>query len=129
MSNINIIIRKGTLMKYAVYLVMLSFLAVVSTANAQPRFSAKDRLERLKERLSLTQEQTVKVEKILLKQEDEMKKLRSSDNVDRSEFRKIMDNTNQEIEKVLDKKQKSEFKKMLDERRQRRQENPPRSID
>ena len=115
-------------MKYAVYLIILSFI-LISTANAQPRFSAKDRLERLKERLSLTQEQSAKVEKILLKQEDEMKKLRSSDNFDRTEFRKIMDNSNQEIEKVLDKKQKLEFKKMLDERRQRRQENSSRSVE
>jgi septal ring factor EnvC (AmiA/AmiB activator) len=115
-------------MKCAVYLIILSVI-LISTANAQPRFSAKDRLEILKERLSLTQEQSAKVEKILLKQEDEMKKLRSSDNFDRTEFRKVMDNSNQEIEKVLDKKQKLEFKKMLDERRQRRQENSSRSVE
>lgn len=116
-------------MKNIGVLISLSLLIFAAAVNAQPRFSGKDRLERLKERLSLTQEQSAKVEKILLKQEEDMKKLRSSDNFDRTEFRKVMDNSNQEIEKVLDKKQKLEFKKILDERRQRRQENSSRSVE
>lgn len=93
---------------------MLSLVAV-----AQPRFTPEQRLKMLKERLNLTEEQSKKVEDILVKSDKEMQKLRSSENRDRSQFRAQMDKTNQEIEKVLDEKQKAEYKKMLEERRQR----------
>ncbi len=101
----------------------LSFIILIAAANAQPRYTPNDRLERLKERLSLTKEQSKKVEKILVKADEEMKKLRDSKNPDRAAFREIMDGSNKEIQKVLTEKQKLEFNKMLEERRKRRQEN------
>jgi len=110
-------------MKNVVFLISLSFIILIAAVNAQPRFTPKDRLERLKERLSLTKEQSKKAEKILVKADEEMKKLRASENPDRAAFRKIMDSSNKEIEKVLTEKQKLEFNKMLEERRKRRQES------
>ena len=116
-------------MKNSVFLISLSFFILIAAANAQPRFTPQDRLERLKERLSLTKEQSKKVEKILIKADDEMKKLRASENPDRAAFRKITDSSNKEIEKVLTEKQKPEFNKMLEERRKRRQENQSQSTN
>lgn len=116
-------------MNKSALIITLMFLALVFTANAQPRFSPQDRLERLTERLNLTNDQVLKVEKILAKADKEIQTLRSSEKMDRSEFRKIMDKTNQEIEKVLNDKQKSEFKKMLEERRKPREEKSSRSVN
>ncbi|HCY74721.1 MAG TPA: hypothetical protein DHV28_02280 [Ignavibacteriales bacterium] len=106
-------------MKNLIVLLSLSFFLLSLVAIAQPRFTPQERLKMLKERLNLTEEQSKNVEKILIKSDEDMQKLRSTDNRDRSQFRAQMDKTNQEIEKVLDEKQKSEYKKMMEERRQR----------
>jgi len=116
-------------MKNRVFLISLSFFILIATVNAQPRFTPQDRLERLKEKLSLTKEQSIKVEKILVKSDEEMNKLRASENPDRAAFRKIMDSSNKEIEKLLNEKQKLEFNKLLEERRNRRQENQSQSTN
>jgi hypothetical protein len=83
----------------------------------------QERLKILNEKLTLTKEQAAKVEKILVKNDEQIQKLRASENPDRSEFRKIMEDSNQEILKVLDDKQKVEYNKMLDERRKQHQQN------
>jgi hypothetical protein len=106
-------------MKNLIILFSLSLFVLSLVAVAQPRFTPQERLKMLKERLNLTQEQSKKVEDILINSDKEMQKLRSGENRDRSQFRAQMDKTNQEIEKVLDEKQKVEYKKMLEERRQR----------
>ncbi len=106
-------------MKNLILLFSLSLFMLSMVAIAQPRFTPQERLKMLKERLNLTQEQSKKVEDILINSDKEMQKLRSSENRDRSQFRVQMDKTNQEIEKVLDEKQKAEYKKMLEERRKR----------
>jgi len=110
-------------MKNLIVLLSLSFFLLSLVAIAQPRFTPQERLKMLKERLNLTEEQSKKVEDILIKSDKELQKLRSSDNRDRSQFRAQMDKTNQEIEKVLDEKQKAEYKKMMEERRQRPMQN------
>lgn len=110
-------------MKNLIVLLSLSFFLLSLVAIAQPRFTPQERLKMLKERLNLTEEQSKKVEDILVKSDKEIKKLRSSDNRDRTQFRDLMDKTNQEIEKVLDEKQKAEYKKMMEERRQRPMQN------
>jgi Spy/CpxP family protein refolding chaperone len=110
-------------MKNLVVILSLAIFAFSFTALAQPRFTPQDRLKMLKEKLNLTEEQSVKVEKILVKSSEDLKKLRDSENPDRASFRKIMDDSNQEILKVLNDKQKEEFNKMLEERRNRRQQN------
>ncbi|MBE0538708.1 MAG: hypothetical protein IH620_03265 [Ignavibacterium sp.] len=110
-------------MKNLIVLSSLSFFLLSLVAIAQPRFTPQERLKMLKERLNLTEEQSQKVEEILIKSDEDMQKLRSTDKRDRLQFRAQMDKTNQEIEKVLDEKQKSEYKKMMEERRQRPMQN------
>ncbi|HEX7356912.1 MAG TPA: hypothetical protein VF270_04290 [Ignavibacteriaceae bacterium] len=104
-------------MKNLILLFSLSIFLFSITATAQPRITPQERLKVLKERLNLIEDQSQTIEKILIKSDEEMKKLRSSDNSDREQFREQMEKTNKEIEKVLDEKQKEEFKKILDERR------------
>jgi Spy/CpxP family protein refolding chaperone len=98
---------------------LAAFLIISVSINAQPRITPKERLKMLNERLNLTEEQSVKIEKILKTSDEEIQKLRESEKPDRTEFRKIMDHTNQEIMTVLNEKQKTEYNKMLEERRNR----------
>lgn len=98
-------------------------LIVFVTLNAQPRFTPRERLKMMNERLNLNEEQSSKIEKILNTADEEIQKHRESDNPDRTEFRKIMDHTNREILTVLNEKQKTEYNKMLEERRNRWRRN------
>jgi Spy/CpxP family protein refolding chaperone len=107
-------------MKNLILLFSLSIFLFSITTTAQPRITPQERLKVLKERLNLIEDQSQTIEKILIKSDEEIKKLRSSDNSDREQFREQMEKTNNEIEKVLDEKQKEEFKKILDERKNHR---------
>lgn len=100
------------------------FMLTLSTF-AQPRLSPQERVKALTERLSLTKDQAAQIEKILIQSQDEMKKMNSDGQADRSEFRKKMNETQDQIEKLLDDKQKVEFKKMQDERRKGMQGQKP----
>ena len=100
------------------------FMLTLSTFS-QPRLSPQERVKALTERLSLTKDQATQIEKILVQSQDQMKKMNSDGKTDRSEFRKKMDDTQAQIEKLLDDKQKVEFKKMQDERRKERQDRKP----
>ena len=106
-------------MKKIVVMSSLILILVSLSVFAQQRFTPQERVKMLKERLNLSDEQSIKVEKILLKSNEDLKKLRGSNNQDRSEFIKIRENSDQEILKVLNDKQKIEFKKMLEERKNR----------
>jgi hypothetical protein len=100
------------------------FMFTLSTFS-QPRLSPQERVKALTERLSLTKDQATQIEKILVLSQDQMKKMSSDGKTDRSEFRKKMDDTQAQIEKLLDAKQKVEFKKMQDERRKGMQNKKP----
>jgi biopolymer transport protein ExbB/TolQ len=100
------------------------FMLTLSTF-AQPRLSPQERVKALTERLSLTKDQAALIEQIYVKAQDEMKKMNSDGQTDRSEFRKKMNETQDQIEKLLDDKQKVEFKKMQDERRKGMQNRKP----
>ena len=89
---------------------------------AQPRLSPQERTKALTEKLSLTKDQAAKVEKILIKSQEEQKKMNADGKADRSEFRKKMQETQAQIEKILTDKQKVEFKKMQEERMKRMQD-------
>ena len=103
----------------AVYVITLS-------TFAQPqRLTPQERVKALTERLSLTKDQATQIEQILIQSQDQMKKMSSDGKTDRSEFRKNMNETQAQIEKLLDDKQKVEFKKMQDERRQGMQNRKP----
>lgn len=110
-------------MKQVILFITAALILFSFNATAQNRMSPKERLKMLNERLNLTEEQSVKIEKIFKASDEEIQKLRESENPDRAEFRKIMDHTNQEILTVLNEKQKTEYNKMLEERRNRWRRN------
>ena len=100
------------------------FMLTISTF-AQPRLSPQERVKALTERLSLTKDQAAKIEKILIQSQDQMKKMSSEGKPDRTAMKKIMEDNQAQIEKVLDAKQKVEFKKMQEERKQEMQNHKP----
>jgi periplasmic protein CpxP/Spy len=110
-------------MKKYIYSAILTCLIVSAAAIAQTRFTPQDRIKVLKEKLNLTDAQSAKIEQILVKSSDEMKKLRSGDNPDRSEMKRIRDESNQQIMSVLNDSQKAAFTKMQEERKNRWQKN------
>lgn len=94
--------------------------------NAQGRFSVKDRVDQMKQRLSLTDEQAAKVDSILTAQMDQARNLDVTGSERRDAMRKIMADSNAKIDSLLTDTQRVEFQKMLDERRNRMQNRPPR---
>ena len=81
-------------MKNLILLFSLSIFLFSITTTAQPRITPQERLKVLKERLNLIEDQSQTIEKILIKSDEEIKKLRSSDNSDREQFREQMEKTN-----------------------------------
>jgi hypothetical protein len=108
---------------YRISLFVLLAMFVFSTASfSQGRMSAKDQVKALTERLKLTPDQATKVDSILTATQAQVKQLFQSGTTDRTAIRKIMENSNTEITKLLDDKQKEEYQKMLDERKAKMQE-------
>jgi periplasmic protein CpxP/Spy len=105
---------------------IIIFIIVLIVPYAQPRRTPEERAQNLKEQLSLTDEQTSKVEKIYVEADQKFKN-ELQGNFDRDKFRTIMDTTNMEIEKLLTDNQKDAFNKLLEERRNRWQGNNSRS--
>lgn len=94
-----------------------------SLMPAQGRMTHEERLQQYKERLKLSDDQTQKLDAILLKSEkkrDEMRNKGDRENM-RDEMMKIMEETNNQISKILKSAQKAEFKKMVEERKNRMQ--------
>lgn len=110
--------------RYLLLIIALLFTSL-QLSYAQMRFKPEDRLKNLQERLNLTKAQSVKVEAILKKVGEKMNNL-PDDRTERwQKVRSIMDETNKEIEKILNKDQVKEFNKMLEERRNRMPRNNP----
>ena len=101
-------------------------LLFVAGINAQGRFSVKNRVDQMKQRLSLTDEQAAKVDSILTVQMDQARNLDVTGSERRDAMRKIMADSNAKIDSLLTDTQRVEFQKMLDERRNRMQNRPPR---
>jgi hypothetical protein len=99
-------------------LAVLSVFILSIGTFAQPKLSPKERAKALSEKLSLTKDQTTKVEKILTDAQGQMKNMQ-----DRSEFRKVMVETNTKIENLLTDKQKVAYKKMQEDMRNQRKNN------
>ncbi len=91
--------------------------------SAQGRMTHEERVQQYKERLKLTDDQTKKLDAILLKSEKKREELRNSDDMEnmREVMMKNMEETNDEILKILKPSQKEEFKKMVEERKKRMQ--------
>ena len=109
-----------TLMISAMAVLMLSL-----SIMAQPRLSPQERVKALTERLNLTKDQAAQIEKIYIQAQDQMKKMNADGKTDRTEMRKMMEDTQVQVNNVLDDKQKVEFKKIQEERMKRMQNQKP----
>jgi Spy/CpxP family protein refolding chaperone len=107
---------------------MIATIAVVMfslSTFAQPRMSPQERVKALTEKLSLTKDQAAQIEKIYIQAQDQMKKMNADNKSDRTAMRKMMEDTQIQVNNVLDDKQKVEFKKLQDERRKGMQNQKP----
>lgn len=97
-----------------------------SPSFAQPSERVEMQALRLKEKLSLNEEQTSKVHEIIQRQEKQERKDREEHQGDRREMMKAtvarMEKTDAEIEKVLTREQKRKFEDYKEERRQEMRE-------
>jgi|WetSurMetagenome_2_1015567.scaffolds.fasta_scaffold214720_1 hypothetical protein len=102
-------------------LLILVFIFQLTIIYAQKGFPPKDRVSELKKKLELTDDQTKKIESIFEDNHKKMDALFDKDKEDREASRtamkEIMDNTNNEIEKVLDKNQLAKYQKLVEERK------------
>ena len=94
-----------------------------SMVSAQGRMTHEERVQQYKERLKLSDDQTKKLDVILKKSEAKREEMRNSGDREkmREEMMKSMDETNNQITKILKPAQKEEFKKMIEERKNRMQ--------
>jgi Spy/CpxP family protein refolding chaperone len=102
-------------------LILTAIIAVafIFSASVQNRFSVKDRVDRLKDRLKLTDTQTAQADSIFTSASDKVKAIPDSVQDRRQEMRQIMTNANTDFGKILTDDQKVEYKKMMEERRGR----------
>ena len=101
------------------------FILSLSTFAQPQRLSPQERVKALTERLSLTKDQAAQIEQIYVKAQDHMKQMNTDGKPDRSAMRKMMEDTQSQVVKVLDDKQKVEFQKMQDERKKGTRNSPP----
>jgi Spy/CpxP family protein refolding chaperone len=103
------------------FFISITLLLIVNTfAIAQMRMSHEDRLKQYSERLKLNDKQTKVVDSLLTISENKFQDINTDDMSQRRvEMRKIMDETNKQIELILTADQKPEFQKMQEERRAR----------
>jgi len=92
-----------------------------SIVSAQGRMTHEERVQQNKERLKLSDDQTKKLDVILKKFEAKREEMRNSGDRAkmREEMMKSMEETNDQISKILKPAQKEEFKKMIEERKNR----------
>ena len=103
---------------------VFSFIAV---SAAQNRPSVQDRVERLKVRLSLTDQQAAKVDSILTAAQDSGRSITTYGSERREAMQKIMAKAHSDIEKILTDTQKAEFEKILSQPRGRMGNRPNRN--
>lgn len=107
-------------------LIIILFAFVGTINNAQMRMSPAERAKQLGESLKLNNDQLKKVEIILTKSQDQFSKLMNNGDFRNEETRNKMnqlrEESNKEIMKILNAKQKVEYKKILDEQKKRMEE-------
>ncbi|MCX6174088.1 MAG: hypothetical protein NTZ27_04975 [Ignavibacteriales bacterium] len=107
-------------------LTIILFVFVGTMASAQMRMSPAERAKQLGESLKLNSDQLKKVETVLTKQQDQFSKLMSGGDFRNEETRnkmsKLREESNSEIMKILNTKQKAEYKKILDEQKKKMEE-------
>lgn len=106
-------------------ILFFTFILFVSSSiiSAQGRMTHEERVQQLKERLKLTDDQTKKIDAILVKSDKKREEMRNSGDMEnmRETMMKNMEETNDQILKILKPAQKVEFKKIIEERKNRMQ--------
>jgi uncharacterized protein YbaP (TraB family) len=97
------------MLRTTIILTVAFFISSIS-AIAQSRMSVEDRVQHLKENLSLTDKQVDQVKTILVEADSIMTSMRS-----------VMEKTDDKILSVLNDDQKTLYKKIIEERRSRMQ--------
>ncbi|MCF8261597.1 MAG: hypothetical protein K9J12_12540 [Melioribacteraceae bacterium] len=104
-------------------LILFSFTTIIAQRGIDP----KEQLKELNDKLSLTEEQSIKIELIINESVSQISDMRTAANGDRKmmmiKLRILRDETNKKIEVVLTDDQKIKFKELLKERAERRQNN------
>ena len=114
-----------------IFLILVFVILQVITINAQRGFSSKERVKELKEKLGLTDIQVKKIEAIFDKNQEKIdSRLKSVWKITKqwgNKYFEMIENSDKEILKLLDDKQKAEYKKLIKERRENREErmSPP----
>lgn len=107
-------------------LTIILFVFVSTMASAQMRMSPTDRAKQLGETLKLNNDQIKKVENVLTKQQDQFSKMMNGGDFRNEETRnkmmKMREESEKEIMKILNTKQKVEYKKFLEEQKKRMEE-------
>lgn len=107
-------------------LTIILFVFVGTMASAQMRMSPTDRAKQLGETLKLNNDQIKKVEIVLTKQQDQFSKMMNGGDFRNEETRnkmmKLREESEKEIMKILNTKQKVEYKKFLEEQKKRMEE-------
>jgi periplasmic protein CpxP/Spy len=107
-------------------LLLILFIACTVTLSAQPQQRGERMIQRLKDSLSLSQEQVTKIKAILDKQQEEGKKDWDANQGDRDAMRtlmmKRMEKSDVEIEKILTKEQKKKYQEIKKQRQDRMRE-------
>lgn len=126
---------KRSMMLFVSCIILSLVLIQSGLAQGRMRMSAEDRAKMLKERLSLTDEQTKQVQTIYEQSQKEMQDVFQKNAGDRDAMRKAMtdlaEKNDKEIEKVLTDEQKPKFEQFKKERSQFRRggrmqnQNPP----
>jgi hypothetical protein len=106
-----------------VMLVIFVLFSFVQLMNAQNRMSPHERTKQLTEQLKLDEEQAKAVEVIFTKSQEKIMEIMSGggmgDPSTREAVMKIRQESNEEIQKLLNDDQKKEFEKIIEEQRQR----------
>ena len=107
-------------MKSLIFSIIIALTFIVG-ANAQHRFSIKDRVAQLKDSLALTDTQSVTVDSILTNAMDKGRNLDLTGSERREAMMQIMKDANNDIEKILTADQRVKYERMLAERRSQMQ--------
>lgn len=105
---------------------VLALFVLSASSNAQMRMSPSGRAKQLAEQLKLSDDQTKKVETIFTNSQKQAEQIMGKNGFGNGENRekmmKLREETNGEVMKILNDKQKSEFKKIIEEQRKRMEE-------
>ncbi len=115
---------------FVLFAVLIFFFLLGQTIMAQPPADTDKRLEHLKDRLALNDDQTAQIRDILERADAERDRLRELNEQNREKTRSAMqdlrDETDQQIDSVLTADQKTEYEKMKKELREKRGRRGPR---